>query len=183
MSLLAPHRPLIRFRSTWVLLIALGILAGQETPLALAQEDPGKPAATADKPADEKMAANYKKFEETLSGVALVGTFTIVGKDVPAKPERYEIRSVRKLDTGDVWLFRARIKYGDKDVELPMPLEVKWAGNTPVISLDNVTIPTLGTFSSYVVIDGDKYAGTWTHGEVSGHMFGQIEKLKDDKGE
>ncbi|MEX1042404.1 MAG: hypothetical protein WDZ51_17355 [Pirellulaceae bacterium] len=174
-------RPIFRFRSALLMILAVGVLAGQHTPAAMAQEVPAQDDAA--KPADEKMAANYKKFEQTLSGVALVGSFTIVGKDVPAKPERYEIRSVRKLDTGDVWLFRARIKYGDKDVELPMPLEVKWAGNTPVISLDNVTLPGLGTFSSYVVIDGDKYAGTWTHGEVSGHMFGRIEKLKDDKGE
>jgi hypothetical protein len=83
----------------------------------------------------------------------------------------------------DLWQFSARIKYGDKDVTLPIPIEVKWAGKTPVISLDNVTIPQLGTFSSYVVIDGDKYAGTWTHGEVSGHMFGRIEKLKSDMDE
>lgn len=170
-------------RSAFLILLAVGVLAGRPTSAVIAQDNEEKPAASESQPADDKMAANFKKFEQTLSGVALVGTFTIVGKDVPAKPERYEIRSVRKLDTGDIWLFRARIKYGDKDVELPMPLEVKWAGNTPVISLDNVTLPGLGTFSSYVVIDGDKYAGTWTHGEASGHMFGRIEKLKDDKGE
>ena len=51
---------------------------------------------------------------------------------------------------------------------------MKWAGKTPVITLDNVTIPGLGTFSSRVVIDGALYAGTWQHDAVGGHMFGRI---------
>jgi hypothetical protein len=43
-----------------------------------------------------------------------------------------------------------------------------------VITLDSVTIPGLGTFSSRVVIDGPLYAGTWQHDAVGGHMFGKI---------
>ena len=82
------------------------------------------------------------------------------------------------MSQGDYWVFTARIKYGKKDITLPMPLQVKWAGNKPVIYLDNVTIPGLGTFSSYTVIDGDKYSGTWQHGDVGGHMFGTITPAK-----
>ena len=55
-----------------------------------------------------------------------------------------------------------------------MPLQVQWAGTTPVITLTNVLIPGLGTFSSRVVIYKNKYAGTWTHGDVGGHLFGTI---------
>lgn len=140
-----------------------------------------RPAVAQDAKADTDQAELFAKFEKTLKNVALVGSFTIVGReDKSAKPERYEISNVRKLDEGDLWLFNARIKYGDKDVKIPMPLEVKWAGKTPVITLENTTIPGLGTFSSHVVIDGDKYAGTWTHGEVSGHLFGTIEKLEEN---
>lgn len=120
----------------------------------------------------------YALFEKRLDNVALIGSFTISGKEDQApKPERYEIKNVRKLEEGDIWLINARIKYGDKDIQLPLPLEVKWAGMTPVISLDKTTIPGMGTFSSHVVIDEDKYAGTWTHGEVGGALFGRIEKL------
>lgn len=130
--------------------------------------------------ADQTQAKLFEKFEQTLNNVALVGSFTISGKeDQGTKPERYEISNVRKLEEGDLWLINARIKYGDKDTKIPMPLEVKWAGKTPVITLDNTSIPGLGTFSAHVVIDGDKYAGTWTHGEVGGCLFGKIEKLAD----
>ncbi|MFN3149609.1 hypothetical protein [Bremerella sp.] len=131
--------------------------------------------------ASDVQARRYALFEKRLDNVALIGSFTVSGKEDQApKPERYEIKNVRKLEEGDIWLINARIKYGDKDVQLPLPLEVKWAGMTPVISLDKTTIPGMGTFSAHVVIDEDKYAGTWTHGDVGGALFGRIEKLGDE---
>ncbi|MAE30433.1 MAG: hypothetical protein CMO43_02360 [Verrucomicrobiales bacterium] len=120
----------------------------------------------------------FKQFESTLTNAVLAGKFTITGKPSPPREESYTIRSVTKMAQGDYWLFTARIKYGKRDVTLPMPIPVKWAGDTPVISLDNLTLPGLGTFSAHVVIDGDKYAGTWAHGQVGGHMFGTIGKAK-----
>ena len=106
----------------------------------------------------------------------MVGQFTFVGKDVPPLKESYTIHSVKKMSQGDYWIFNARIKYGKTDITLPMPLQVKWAEGKPVIYLDNVTLPGLGTFSSYTIIDGNKYAGTWQHGDIGGHMFGTIER-------
>ena len=135
-----------------------------------------KPLAETEEPA--KQAALFKQFEKTLTNAEMTGQFTLVGKEVPPIKESYTIHSVKKMSQGDYWVFTARIKYGKKDITLPMPLQVKWAGNKPVIYLDNVTIPGLGTFSSYTVIDGDKYAGTWQHGDVGGHMFGTITPAK-----
>jgi hypothetical protein len=62
-------------------------------------------------------------------------------------------------------------------------LDVKWAGTTAVITLDDLTIPGLGTFSSRVVIDDGKYAGTWRHDKVGGHLFGVVEKLTEQEKE
>ena len=135
-------------------------------------------------PADDsdKVPAHYKEFAHRLTGATFVGHFTIPGVDLekPLHEERYEIRRVTKMGNGDYWLFQARIKYGDHDVTVPMPLEVKWAGKTPVITLDHVTIPKLGTFDARVVIDGARYAGTWQHDDVGGHLFGRIEKPEQD---
>ena len=124
---------------------------------------------------------HFKAFSELLTGATLVGHFTIPGTktDQPLHEERYEIRSVKKSERGDFWLFLARIKYGDHDVTVPLPLEVKWAGTTPVITLDAVTIPKMGTFDARVVIDGGQYAGTWRHDDVRGHLFGRIETKVD----
>ena len=132
------------------------------------------------RPADS--AELFDKFEQTLSGAKLVGQFTVLGKETGELPEEeYVIKSVRKMPKGDYWLFQARIKYADKDVTLPLPLEVKWADDTPVITLTDLAIPGLGTFSSRVVIYNNKYAGTWTHGKAGGHMFGVIERLDENQ--
>jgi hypothetical protein len=115
-----------------------------------------------------------KAFVDRLSGSALVGTFSVDGKP-GAKPERYEIESVKK-HKGDDWVVTARIKYGEHDLKVPMVVQVYWAGDTPMISLTNLTIPGLGTFTSRVMFHEHRYAGTWQHGDVGGHLWGQIEK-------
>lgn len=126
----------------------------------------------------------FSKFETTLSGVKLVGRFTVVGRDREPAEEEYTIRSVKKLPEGDKWLFDTRIKYGEHDVSLPLPLDVKWAGDTPIITLSELNIPLLGTFSARVVIHQGKYAGTWSHGDVGGHLFGVIKPHEEaDEGE
>ncbi|MBT7405144.1 MAG: hypothetical protein HN754_03440 [Opitutae bacterium] len=120
----------------------------------------------------------FKNFEKAMKGVRFSGFFTVDGAKNPPSEEVYEIQSVQKFGEQNLWIFTARIKYGQKDVTLPMPLPVKWVGNIPVITMDEMNIPGLGTFSAHVVIDGNKYAGTWSHGKVGGHLYGKITKMK-----
>jgi hypothetical protein len=118
-----------------------------------------------------------EQLQSLLNGAVLEGFFTVddEGDTEPAlRKERYEIRSVKPLGSGDTWLFESRITYGEHDLTVPLPLPVRWAGDTPVICVDSVTIPALGTFSARVVIEGDRYAGTWQHDKVGGHLFGRI---------
>jgi len=118
-----------------------------------------------------------QKFAQQMTGATLVGHFTVDGKTngKPPREERYEIASAKKLD-GNQWLLTARIKYGDNDVNVPMPLNVFWADDTPVISLTNLTIPGLGNaFTSRVMFFEGRYAGTWQHGKVGGNLWGKIE--------
>jgi hypothetical protein len=132
-------------------------------------------SARGDEPRDRDEL--YRGFEKAMSNVVLQGRFTVLGKDQDSLAEEsYEIQNVRKLPEGDYWLFQARIQYADKDVTLPLPLEVKWAGETPVITVRDLTIPGLGTFGARVLIQNQKYAGTWTHGQASGHLFGTIRR-------
>jgi hypothetical protein len=167
-----------------VILLACVIQLGAEEPQE--KDIPPEPRATTVKltEQDENQQELFRQFSEMLSGVKFVGQFTVVGgEERPPAKEEYEIRSVTKLPAGNLWLFQTRIKYGEHDQTLPLPLSVEWAGRTPVITLDNVTIPTLGTFGARVVIHDNKYAGTWSHGEVGGHLFGTIEKIKVEKEE
>ena len=120
----------------------------------------------------------FENFEKAMKGVRFSGFFTVDGSKNPPSEEVYEIQSVQKFGDQDLWIFTARIKYGQKDVTLPMPLPVKWVGAIPVITMDEMNILGLGTFSAHVVIDGKKYAGTWSHGKVGGHLYGKITKIK-----
>jgi hypothetical protein len=120
-------------------------------------------------------AALEKLFAEKMTATALVGKFTVDGKEDQAREERYEISKTEKAD-GDDWIITARIKYGKYDVNVPITLQVFWAGDTPVITLTDLSIPGLGTFTARVMIYGDRYVGTWQHGKVGGHMFGRLEK-------
>ncbi len=133
------------------------------------------PVAPAAKPPDK--AELEKRFSELLTGATLVGHYT-EGEVDPKKPlpeDRYTINELTKQE-GDMWLFKAHVKVEGFDVTLPIPLKVLWAGDTPVITLDDVALPGLGTFSARVLFHGHQYAGTWSGGGHSGQLFGRIER-------
>lgn len=147
----------------------------------LAQEPAaGEPAAPTVQNVGDAAASDqqelFAKFTKLLTGAKLRGQFTVDGKDLnDLHEEAYDIDKVEKLPDGDLWAITTRIKYGQHDVTVPIAIEVKWAGSTPVLTMDNMTIPGLGTFSARVVLHKDKYAGTWQHDAVGGHLFGRIE--------
>ena len=131
-------------------------------------------AGCSSKPAADSTAENEKKFQEMMAGATLVGHSTRTGKEGLAPgEERYIIDKVSKL-AGDTWLFQARIQYGSHDVPLPVPVTIKWAGDTPVITLTDLKLPGLGTFTARVLLYRDRYAGTWSATDHGGEMFGKI---------
>jgi len=128
----------------------------------------------------DELTPREQAFTTQMENCVLVGTFTVDGQTDgdPLKPERYEIESAVKA-SGDLWVFTVRIKYGKLDTKLPVTVPLLWAGETPMVSLTNASIPGLGEgFSARVLFHEDRYAGTWQHGKVGGHMFGRIEKAK-----
>jgi hypothetical protein len=122
-------------------------------------------------PADDRI----ERLEKYLTGAELTGQFTVTGQanDAP-RGESYLIEKAIKNPDGDLWTITARIRYGTHDVTVPMVMEIKWAGDTPVITVDQLTIPLMGTFDARVLIRGGLYAGTWRHDEVGGHLFGTV---------
>jgi hypothetical protein len=158
------------------------IAAAEETKPSPAPAQPAKgaePDGGAPEAQIPDQAALEKKFAEDLSGVVFAGSYSTLreGKESPAEMERYTITRVAKAKN-DYWVFSTRIQYGKRDVTLPLTLQVKWAGDTPMITLTDLTIPGLGTFTSRVLIYGDRYAGTWQHGKTGGHLWGRIEKAE-----
>jgi hypothetical protein len=157
-------------QSASLVVLSFVLLGGS---LSIWAEEPAAPTKneTAAVPAD---AARFATLAEKLSGSAFEGHFSTDSKPGEFKQDRYELQSVSKLPTGDLWLFKTRIRYGDHDVTVPLPITIKWVDQTPMIVVDSLSIPGLGVFDARVVIAGDRYAGTWQHGDVGGHLFGRI---------
>jgi hypothetical protein len=124
-------------------------------------------------PAPELTAAE-KQFQESMADVTLVGYFTS-GDKAELKEDRYVIERVSKVGD-DLWKFEARIQYNKREMKVAMPLPVKWAGDTPVISLTKFAVPGLGSYTARVVIYDGAYAGTWGDATHGGKMFGKIVK-------
>lgn len=121
------------------------------------------------------LPAVEQQFIEKLRGAALVGRFTLSGReDRAAAPDRYDIYSVDKVGE-DLWRFNAKI--GESGVTVPVVVTMRFVGDTPLIMMTNATIPGMGTFTVRVFFYGDEYAGTWEHvGRGGGQMFGRIER-------
>ena len=170
-----------RFPLIAALVIAAGLTAGARS--LTAQDQP--PAQPQPQPAPlAELNEHEQAFVDLMKDSALVGTFSIDGRDdKEPRPERYEIKAASKLKE-DNWLIHARIVYGKLDVVVPVPVKMNWAGDTPMLSVTNLTIPLLGEgFSARVLFYDGRYAGTWAHGAVGGHMWGKIEKPGTDAAE
>jgi hypothetical protein len=114
-----------------------------------------------------------KQFEQMMTGAVLVGHSTLDGKDGLSGEERYSIESVHKL-AGDVWMFQSHMKLEGHDMPLPIPVNIKWAGDTPVIEVTDIGIPGMGSYTARVVLYHDRYAGTWSGKTHGGQLFGSI---------
>jgi hypothetical protein len=130
---------------------------------ALAQES--QPALT---PAE-------KEFQESMSGVTLSGHYTRQDGN-GLSDDKYMIEKVTKVK-GDLWRFETRVQYGGRDVKMPLELPVKWAGDTPVITLTDMAVAGMGSFTVRIVVYKGQYAGTWSSAKGhGGQMFGNIVK-------
>jgi hypothetical protein len=148
---------------TWILAIALA------PALTLAQE--GTPTVT--------LTAAEKQFQESLTNVTLKGFFTI-GDEPATHEDAYLIERVTKVKD-DLWNFEARISYEKREFKATVQVPVKWAGDTPVLTLSNYLIKGQGVYSARILIFNGMYAGTWGAQDHGGKMFGKIVKNEAPK--
>lgn len=115
-----------------------------------------------------------RQFAERMREVNLVGSFTVAGKDErTAHPDRYGIKSVEKVGD-DLWRFNAEMHCCGVDGSVPVVVPMRWVGDTPMIMMTDTSLPGIGTFTVRLFFHGDRYAGTWQHGQTGGLMSGRI---------
>jgi hypothetical protein len=163
-------------RMNFFALLAITVFALTTFVSAACAQDAGDAPKAADK---DDHAARDKKFEESMRNVTMIGFFTDSNQPADKLSEdRYVIEKIVKEDD-EHWTFHTRIQYGKRDMPVRLKIPVKWAGDTPVISVTKMAIPLLGTFNARVLIYDGHYAGTWDGAGHGGQMFGRIEKNKE----
>lgn len=125
-------------------------------------------------------AALEQQFAQTLTGAKLVGYATDSRRpDAPPREDSYTIDRVTKVaGSADNWVFTCRLPFRGGSLALPLIIPVKWAGDTPVISVTDMTIPKMGTYTARVLIYRDNYVGTWSGGDHGGQLWGRIERAQ-----
>jgi len=147
-------------------------VSAQDAPKPTTSDTPAASASPKPKLTQEELEV---KFKTTLTKATLAGRWCGIkdGKLTAEKEDKYTIVSVNKLG-GEAWIINARIQYGTKDFVAPIPILVKWAGDTPVLTLDNVGLPGGNSYSARVLIYDKTYAGTWSGGDHGGLLNGVI---------
>jgi hypothetical protein len=150
--------------------------------------DEPKPPTPTPSPPPGALNDREKSFAELLTGAVLEGTWQTAQfeeakeddkesekgpKLAEPRTDRYTIEKAEKL-AGDHWMITARVQYADKDVSLPVPVRVLWSGHTPVITLDTMNLPMLGTYSARVLFHKGFYSGVWYGANYGGVMSGIV---------
>jgi hypothetical protein len=95
--------------------------------------------------------------------------------------EGYRIARVEKKD-GDHWLLVSLVNYQGREIEYPFPADVKFAGDTAVLILDNVRAGQgAANWSARVMFHDNVYAGRWwqtANPEHAGTISGTITQAK-----
>src|SRR5262245_44146633 len=81
------------------------------------------------------------KFKELLNNATMSGRWYPVKDGVlgEQKDDQYVIVGVTKVKD-DSWVVNTKMKYRDREMVMPLPIQVKWAGDTPVIVVDNLAV-------------------------------------------
>ena len=162
--------------------IPLVIIAALSFAIGLHGQDQKAVAPAPAKPAlpPEELEA---KFKAMLTNATLSGRWASIkdGTLGEEKEDKYHIVSVGKV-SGDSWVVNAKIKYNDREFVAPLPVKVKWAGDTPVLIVDNLTMPGGNrSYSARVMFYEHTYSGTWSAGDHGGMLYGVISNEKAGK--
>ena len=138
---------------------------------------PDKPAATG-KPLP---AGPEERF------VALFTKAILAGRWAPLKDgqlgeekagDKYHIVGVTK-GKDDKWVIHAKLKYREQEFVMPIPVTVKFAGDTTILVVDNLTMAYGGIYSARLLIHEQTYSGSWSGGRAGGMLYGVITNAAD----
>lgn len=117
-------------------------------------------------------------FIAMLKDATLKGTWAPVadGQQGDDRDDGYHIVRAEKVD-GDKWHIVTKVSRQGQTFEYPIPVAVKFAGDTAVMILDDSRTGDGGTWSARVLFHNDVYAGSWWNSEgKAGTISGTISR-------
>ena len=120
--------------------------------------------------------AREEAFAALLTNARLTGIFTDdAHPEIAPQRDSYTITKAECLEDG-IWRIESLIEYGNTSVKVPLFIKVVWAGDTPVMTLDDLEIPGGDKFTCRILFHGTSYAGLWRGSDHGGAMSGVIER-------
>ena len=147
----------------------------------------GIPYSNAEEPR-EKLASETEttenQFSAMLKGATLKGTWAPVGpvglgED---KQDAYHIVEAKKVK-GDKWVMVSRFNYKGQQLDIPVPVVIKFAGDTAVMILNNLPTGDGATWSARILFHNDVYTGSWWESikKKGGILSGIISRKAEEK--
>lgn len=87
--------------------------------------------------------------------------------------DKYNIVGAVKGE-GDNWIVSAKMKYGEQEFVIPVPVKMKFVGDTAILTVDNLAIPGGGTYTARLLFYERTYSGTWKGQRGGGMLYGTI---------
>jgi len=136
---------------------------------------PAEPHPKTEAPSQEALEA---KFKAMLTKATLSGRWSPVDNaqlGPEKKEDRYEIISAGKVKD-DQWIINAKMRYGKSEMVLPVPVRVRWAGETAVIIVDGLNLGPDHNYSARVLFFDGMYSGSWNSSTgYGGVLYGTVE--------
>jgi hypothetical protein len=137
----------------------------------------------------EKVASETEamenQFSAMLKGATLKGTWAAVGpvglgED---KQDGYQIVEAKKVK-GDKWVMVSRFEYKGQQMDIPVPVVIKFAGDTAVMILNDLPTGDGATWSARILFHNDVYTGSWWEStrKKGGILSGIVSREAEEKG-
>ena len=97
------------------------------------------------------------------------------GKMSEEYQDTYSIQSATRKGK-EQWTINVLVEVLGRNVAVPIPVRLSWAGETPVVTLEKVSVPGLGSYSARVLLYENTYAGVWSANGRAGMLHGTIQK-------
>jgi hypothetical protein len=120
------------------------------------------PADEPGSPSRGELSEQESAFAAMLKNATLRGSWAPIDKRLLGEEQEDGYRIVRaEKISGSQWTLISRFKFQGKEVNVPFPVIVHFAGDAAVMALDKIPLGDGSLWSARILFHDDVYAGSW----------------------